>query len=272
MEVAAEARVGPEGQQGLIHIPWLHRGEAQAGEVGPGQNGRDEARQPVLQPQVAAVGADVDAGQDGLLIPLRDPRGDLRDHLFRGAAAHRAAQDVDDAIGTGVLAAVLDFDEGAGAPSHPHLPPPPPPLGGRREGGEGGGGEGFRCPFLLRVGDDPGDVGEGGQFVGPEGGRAAQNSDAGPGVGPGQRPQQMTGLPLRLGGNRAGVDDADVGPGGVIHHMVALRDQLAGQRLQFALIQPTTQAVQVERRHRNSPWTGQALPEVPLLTPARRSG
>ena len=91
-----------------------HRGETQPAEARPRRRApRSRAARVVRGAQVAAVVADVHAGQGDLAIAPRHQRLDLIEHdvgLLAPAAAARGRHDAERAA---VLAAVLDLDEAA---------------------------------------------------------------------------------------------------------------------------------------------------------------
>ena len=119
MQVGAEPAgpAGPQVKKAVGQFPRFEAAQAQAGDVGVREDGFDQVLEVAgfgLR-QVAAVGAQVHAGEDRLLDALAGVGGDFLDHGFQGAAAAVAAQAGDDAEGAAVVAAVLDLDEGAGA-------------------------------------------------------------------------------------------------------------------------------------------------------------
>jgi hypothetical protein len=80
---------------------------------------------------------------------------------------------------------------------------------------------------FVGIADYEGDAGKGGDFFGGALGVAAGNKDAGCGIGGVQFANGVASLGVCGGGNGAGVEDHDIGGGGIGSDGVALIAQLA---------------------------------------------
>src|ERR1700730_7821363 len=93
----------------------LNRAEAELLKLGFGQDSFDEANEGHTGLEVAAVTAEVDPAQDNLLRSRRHKAPRLFDDKVRRQTAAAAAHKGDHAIGTAVVAAVLNLQDGARA-------------------------------------------------------------------------------------------------------------------------------------------------------------
>ena len=108
--------LGDEAPEILVDLHRIDGGEAQPRQLGQlAQQAAHHLAQRRAARQIAAIAADVDAGQHDLLdARLHQPAG-LGQDLAHGKAAVVAAAIGDDAEGAAVIAALLDLQEGAGA-------------------------------------------------------------------------------------------------------------------------------------------------------------
>jgi hypothetical protein len=115
VEVAAEALrpAVPEVEPVVAEVPGFEGGEAEARDVGLGEEVGDELAE-VGVAAILAVAAGVDASEDGFLAALGGELLNLGKDRAEGAAAGLATGDGGEAEAAGEVAAVLDFDEGAG--------------------------------------------------------------------------------------------------------------------------------------------------------------
>ena len=111
MQVRQQARVGEQAQELVAEFPGLQRAQAQPRDVGVFKYPADQSCQVAVD--VAAVAAEMDARQHGLLRALLMQGVDLRDDLRRRAATLGASRNRDDAKRAAITAAVLHLDEGA---------------------------------------------------------------------------------------------------------------------------------------------------------------
>ena len=222
----------------------LERAEADArGRVLDGEQKVGEIPRPV------PIGRDVDAGDDDL---LRGGGEDLRRRAPEGAGAGAAAQIGDDAVGTEVVAAVLDLDEGARAlrPGDGHLV-----VGGVRPVDADAARAFFkqRDQFALapraRNEEHPLLFGKGG---GGALGGAAAHGDARRRTDGADARDGLAGLLFRLRRDRAGVEDVQVGRFELFRDLPAPRAQRAGERRALAFVDLAAQRKD-DRLHPNSP-------------------
>ena len=226
-----------------------------AGDGGRCQNGVGKVQAP-FPPVVGKV----DAGQDNLPVAVLRQRLQLRGKLRHRFAAHRAAGGGDDAVAAPVIAAVLDFEKGAGA--HPEI-------------GGGAGFEGFAA--LVRgdadnalpvngkgldqlrqgsavpgAGDDI-RLGDGGGFL-REGLRiAAGQHDNGAGVFPAKAPYRLTGLAVAFGGDGAAAHHIDVAARRMAGHDIkAGGGKPRRQHLGFVLIHLAAKGIKGNAHRRSS--------------------
>ena len=108
--------LGDEAPEILVDLHRIDGGEAQPRQLGQlAQQAAHHLAQRRAARQIAAIAADVDAGQHDLPDAcLHQPAG-LGQDLAHGKAAVVAAAIGDDAEGAAVIAALLDLQEGAGA-------------------------------------------------------------------------------------------------------------------------------------------------------------
>ena len=115
MQVPAHRRrLAQRGDQRVVHVVDLDRGEAEPLEPGRRSRLAHEARQ-VVAGGAVAVAAEVDPGQHDLAVALLDAAADLGEHRIGAAAARGAAHERDHAERAGEAAAVLHLDERADA-------------------------------------------------------------------------------------------------------------------------------------------------------------
>src|ERR1700689_1594649 len=116
MQMRHEPRLlGYRVEQVVIRLDTIDRGQPQPGEIWRCAQYRfHQPAEPRSAVDVAAVGGEIDAGQDDLVKTLRDaiPRGG--DDLVRGRRARRAATVGDDAEGAAMVAAGLNGKKRAG--------------------------------------------------------------------------------------------------------------------------------------------------------------
>ena len=216
MKMGREPRAG--GHQ-LDHLRRaVHRLERahphqEVGRVGgerPQQRGERRRRS-----QVAAVGTEVDAGQLQLAVPRRDRLVHLVEHPRQRRAPAAPARRRDDAVGARLVAAGL-HPQRAGGPASlagpdrgaaGAVPGTEAHRGGRRDGVQDALGE----RLLVHVGHDRDDARQGGHLAGGARRVAAGGDDPGAGVGPRDAPNRLPRPLVGARGDRATVDDHDVG-------------------------------------------------------------
>jgi len=244
----------PKVEEAVGQLPWFQTAEAQAGDVGVGEDGRGQLLEigPLAPGKVPAKGTEMDTGEHGFAVAVPDECLDFLHYIGSGAAAAVAAQGGDDAECTAVLAAVLDFDEGACASA----------VLIRGRGVEGGtvrlnAGEIFgigklcapgleeRMQHLLGlvVGDQL-DAGESGALPGSEGGVTAGQGDAGIGVALVEVSGGLAALACGLGCNGAGVEYDHVGVFGPADDAMTGSAEAACKCAVFAEVEPATQLVE----------------------------
>ena len=105
----------PEVEEAFGQLPGFQTAEAQAGDVGVGEDGRGQLLEiGALAPgEIPAESTEVDTGEHGFAVAVADQCLDFLHYIGSGAAAAVAAQGGNDAERAAVLATVLDFDEGA---------------------------------------------------------------------------------------------------------------------------------------------------------------
>jgi hypothetical protein len=117
MQVTAQSAVFPEGEEIDSQIPRLQRGQAQAGYVGFIEQAARQVKDAVPVPYVVPVRAQMHAGEHHLAIPYGFQVLHLGHDLVSYPTAGRPSRYGYDAVGTSVVAAVLNLDEGAGSRS-----------------------------------------------------------------------------------------------------------------------------------------------------------
>ncbi len=124
VQVRAEPRLASQpGQQGRVDLGGVDRGEPQARQLGDFvEDAAHQFAQLRRAGQVRAPAGEVDAGQHHLGIAGAGEAAHFVHHPLGGDRARVPAPERDDAEGAAVVAAILDFDIGAGAA--PHLTSP----------------------------------------------------------------------------------------------------------------------------------------------------
>ena len=191
--------------------------ETQAFDPRFGQQSLQQGGQVRGRGEVAAVTANVDAGEDNFGIAGSDKVAHLLQHLLGRHRAAAAAGVGDDAVGTEGVAAVLDLDEGTAALGEA------PQGGDLGRGGVTDGGDPHRAVPLFRqqaqqialllVAENQGDAGDGGKGLGVDLGIAAGDDDAASGMETAGAADEIARLAVGGGGDGAGVDDDQLGPG-----------------------------------------------------------
>ncbi len=102
---------------------------------------------------------------------------------------------------------------------------------------------------LVRIADDPGDAGEGGQLFGSALGVAASDDETDGGIGGAKFSDGVSGLGVGGGGDGASVDDDDVGTGGRGGNGTAAVEQLALEGGAVGLRGATTELFDEESGH-----------------------
>ena len=101
----------------------------------------------------------------------------------------------------------------------------------------------------MGIADDPGDAGEGGEFIGGALGVAAGDDDAGGGVGGVEFADGVASLGIGCGCYGAGVDDDDVGACGFERGSEAAIEELAFEGGAVSLGGAAAELFDVERGH-----------------------
>jgi hypothetical protein len=225
-----------------VDVVDLDRRQAQPFQAGNRADLTHEARQRIAGRSVP-IAAEIDPGEDDLLVPVRDASLDLAEHGRRGAASRSTANERDHTEVAGEAAAVLDLHEGA----HPVE------TGVRLDAADCAhvpGHEG-RC-LLARPGDDRDVGGETREGVAGEIRRAAGHVDA---LVRSRRAHcGLARLSNRLVRDAAGVHDRDLG--GVRPVLdVPVREQALADFLCVRVGDLAAEETDRERRHgRDANW------------------
>src|SRR5450759_2498214 len=102
----------PQGEEAGIEIEWLERRKPQTRNGSFFQQRRHQAAQ--VLPAIAAVSAQMDAGQHRFLVARLVQPIDLRHHLHGRTTTLLTARDRYDAKCTTVVATALNFEKGPG--------------------------------------------------------------------------------------------------------------------------------------------------------------
>ena len=105
----------PQVKEAVGQLPWLEAAEAEAGNVGIGEDGGSQLFEigTGAAGQIPSVGAEVDAGKNGFAVAVFHKLLNFAHDICGRTAAAVAAQCGYDAECAAVLAAVLDLDKGA---------------------------------------------------------------------------------------------------------------------------------------------------------------
>jgi hypothetical protein len=288
MDVAGHARGGAElGEQGdevRVPVHGLDGAKAETGQSGFGKDLADERGESSAGGQgreVAAPAAKVDAGEDQLVASGGDETADLLQDRCVGQAAGGTACKGNDAEGTAVGAAFLNFEVGPGLRAGSdlllfeegvseavvehlrHL------RWGRfmvesrcrndldQLGGVEGlsrieeAGDQFGSEGLVAVAHDGCDAGQGGQLGRSALGVAASDDDAGLGIAAVCAADKGACGAVGFGGYAAGVDDDDLGIGGVLQR-VAAGAQMSGDGFAIGTRGSAAEVMNVKIRHKLS--------------------
>lgn len=177
------------------------------------------------------------ARQDHLTVALGGAPAHLFQHLLGRRTALGPPGDAHKAIGAGVVAAVLDLDQGAGVPAagvQGRLRRRGLASGARRPGGVH---EALEDLLLVLIGDEQLHALDRGQQGVVRLHVAARHGDAQGGVGAAQPSHRLATLARGHVGHGAGVHNGPIGSGRVVHHAEAGGEGAAGQVLDLRLVQ-----------------------------------
>ena len=220
-----------------------------------GEQGGDQIAQTVGLAKVTAVASQMHACQHRLQIAGRGEGLYFRHDIAQMPALPRATGDGGHAKGAFVVAPILYFNEGAGSAG-----------GSRMELAQkwllvvnGQVGVNERVNALDELGFVAvGDNGRGSlnprQLLRGDGGVAPCQQNVGRVVEFVEPPREHAGIAGRLGRDGAGVDDDFICLGRVGHHLMASRQQLPSHCFYFAVVQPATNAVQINFHGQSKFW------------------
>src|SRR6266566_164039 len=215
----------------------LDRRQAQPLEAGHGADFTHQSRQGIAG-RAVPVAAEVDPGEDDLLVPVRDAPPNLIEHRGRGAAPRSTTDERDHAEVAGEAAAVLDLYERTHAVE----------TGiclNAADRAYVSGHEG-RC-LLARPGDHRHIGGQAREGVAGEIRRAAGHVNAA--VGACRTGGRLAGLPDGLVRDAARVDDRDVGTTARVLFEMTVRKQARTDFLRIRVRDLAAEETDRERRH-----------------------
>src|ERR1700687_3536263 len=225
--------------------------------------------------EIPAVVADVHPGERDLAVARFDQRFDLLDEHSGLLAPAPAARGGHDAEGAPMLAAVLDLDEGARASAdaadgrHGHLAD----IGDRRDVHRrpllpDERAEQLRQAVFLRVAEDKVDAGHARERVRVGLGQASGDDDERLRVGARNAPDRLAVGEIGAAGDRARVDDVDLGRFAFLHRPVPSLLDERPHLLGLDLVEPAAERGETDRPHTSTvslSWPQAAPMSSPLL-------
>ena len=282
MKMRRDARFGgDEIDEILRDVDGLDGAEAKAGERGFVDNLANKRVERNARREIAAVAAEVDSAEDDFLRAGLDEAMDFVEDSGGSEAAAASANERNYAVGTAMIAAVLDFESGACANCGERNVVRIGEIirrserwdmrghffaqdARRRERVGGNGGERNEiCGrgrlahkrgnlALMRIADDPGDAGKRGEFFGSALRVASGGDDASGRILTVDAANGFASFGVRRGGDGTGVEDDNVGGGVGFGGGAALRVQAVANRVGVGLRGAAAEVLDEEGGHGTS--------------------